>query len=130
MPYLASRVLMTPAAILAIALPAQAQRGPISVPNPMAAHTVFIILITAAFLAWAASSSIQLMKERAGGKKARETLLQVKGSLLDQITTLEIAQESGTITEGQYKRRMKEKRGQLVRVIGKLQAGRRASGHA
>ena len=119
--------LMMPVAILAIALPAWAQRGPISVPNPMATHTVFIILITAAFLAWAASSSIQLMRERAGGKKARETLRQLKGTLLDQITKLELAQESGTITEGQYKRRIKEKRGQLVRVIGKLQAGRKAS---
>ena len=130
MQYQATRALMTPAAILAIALPAWAQRGPISVPNPMAAHTVFIILITAAFLAWAASSSIQLMRERAGPKKARETLLQVKRSLLDQITKLEMTLESGTITEGQYKRRMKEKRGQLVRVIGKLQAGRKASSRA
>ena len=130
MPYLATGALMTPAAVLAIALPAWAQRGPISVPNPMATHTVFIILITAAFLAWAASSSIQLMRERAGEKKARETLLQLKGSLLDQITKLEMAQESGTITEGQYKRRMKEKRGQLVRVIGKLRAGRKASSRA
>ena len=47
MPYLATGALMTPAAVLAIALPAWAQRGPISVPNPMATHTVFIILITA-----------------------------------------------------------------------------------
>ena len=70
------------------------------------------------------------MRERAGEKKARETLLQLKGSLLDQITKLEMAQESGTITEGQYKRRMKEKRGQLVRVIGKLRAGRKASSRA
>ena len=114
--------LLTHATILAITLPAGAQRGPISVPNPMAAHTIFIILITAAFLAWAASYSIQIMKERTGGKKARETLLQLKKSLVDQMTTLELAQESGTITKGQYKRRIKEQRGQLARVVEKLES--------
>ncbi len=126
MRYLVGRGLLIPAAIFVIALPARAQRGPISVPNPMATHTVFIILITFAFLAWAASYSIQLLKERAGGKKALETLLRLKESLLDQITKLEMARESGTISGGQYKKRMKEKRGQLARVIEKLK-GQKAS---
>ena len=90
-------------------------------PNPMAAHTVFIILITAAFLDWGASFSVQMMKERHTQRKGREALLHRKESVLNQITELEMTMESGTISEGQYKRRMKEMRGQLARVIGKLQ---------
>lgn len=102
----------------ALAQPAGAQ-GPIEVPNAMAAHTFFIILITAAFLAWAASFSIQIMKGRTH-RQNREALLKCKETVLDQITELETAPESGTINKGVRKRRMKELRGELTRVLERL----------
>ncbi len=118
------RTLLALTFVLTLTAPALAQSRPIGVPNPMAAHTVFIIVITAAFLTWAASFSVQMMKERHTQRKGREALLHRKESVLNQITELEMAMESGTINEGQYKRRMKEMRGQLARVIGKLQPRR------
>ncbi len=115
------RTIFTLISGLTLAVPAFSQTRPVGVPNPMAAHTPFVILITAAFLAWAASFSVQMMKERDTQRKGREALLHRKESVLDQITKLEMDLESGTISEGQYKRRMKEMRGQLTRVIAKLQ---------
>src|SRR5439155_277077 len=41
----------------------QEDARPIEVPNPMGAHTWFIILAVGAFLAWATSYSLQLQKE-------------------------------------------------------------------
>ena len=105
---------------LAFVIPAYAQ-GPIQVPNPMAAHTLFIILITAAFLAWAGSFSIQIMKERTQ-QKDRQALRLYRDTLLDKITELETARESGTISTEGHKRRMRELRGELSRVITKLQS--------
>ena len=105
---------------LIFAIPAYAQ-GPIQVPNPMAAHTLFIVLITAAFLAWAASFSIQTMKERTH-RKERQALRQHRETVLDKITELETTRESGTINKDSHKRRMRELRGELSRVIGKLQS--------
>ena len=105
---------------LVFAIPADAQ-GPIQVPNPMAAHTLFIVLITAAFLAWAASFSIQTMKERTH-RKERQALRQHRETVLDKITELETARESGTINKERHKRRMRELRGELSRVIEKLQS--------
>jgi uncharacterized protein YlxW (UPF0749 family) len=96
-------------------------QAPIEVPNPMAAHTLFVILITAAFLAWAASFSIQIMRERTHQKK-RHSLRQHRETLLDKITELETALESGTISKERYRRRMRELRGELSRVIGEIQA--------
>jgi len=115
------RTILTLTAMLTVTSTALGQGRPVGVPNPMAAHTIFIIVIMAAFMAWAASFSVQLMKERKTQRKGREMLLHRKESVLNQITELEGALESGTINEGQHKRRMKEMRGQLARVISKLQ---------
>jgi len=87
----------------------------------MAAHTLFIVLITAAFLAWAASFSIQIMKERSY-EKDRQALRRHRETILDKITELETARESGTINKDRHKRRMRELRGELSRVIEKLQS--------
>ena len=95
----------------------------------MAAHTLFVILITAAFLAWAASYSIQMMKERTR-KKDRRDLGRHRETILDKITELETARESGTISKDRHKRRMKELRGNLSRVIGKIQSSPREKKHA
>jgi hypothetical protein len=105
---------------LIFSVPAYAQ-GPIQVPNPMAAHTLFIILITAAFLAWAASFSIQIMKEQTH-RKDRQALRRHRETIFDKITELETARESGTINKDRHKRRMRELRGKLSRVIEKLQS--------
>lgn len=87
----------------------------------MSAHTIFIFLITAGFLAWAASYSIQLLREQEGQRKSREGLLKLKESILEQITALENDKGSGTITVVQYKTSFRKKRGELARVLGKLQ---------
>ena len=100
--------------------PAVAQSGTISVPNPMAAHNAFIILITAASLAWAASFSLQFMKERKQRQQGRSAILKVRESLLDEITKLEISIESGTITKDKHEKRLSEMRRQLSRVAEKL----------
>ncbi len=105
---------------LIFAIPAHAQ-GPIQVPNPMAAHTLFIVLITAAFLAWAASLSIQTMKEQTH-RKERQALRQHRETVLDKITELETTRESGTLNKESHKRRMRQLRGELSRVIDKLQS--------
>ncbi len=120
--------LVTFVLVLALAIPARAQT-PIQVPNPMAAHTLFIILITAAFLVWAASYSAQIMKERTH-KKDRRDLVRHRETILDKITELETARESGTISKDRHKRRMKELRGDLSRVIGKIQSSPREKKHA
>ncbi len=113
---------------LNFALPAHAQ-GPIQVPNPMAAHTLFIILITSAFLIWAASFSIQIMQERTH-RKDRQALRRHRETILDKITETEAARESGAITKERHKRRMKELRGELSRVIETLQPASRDKKHA
>ena len=113
---------------LIFAVPAYAQ-APIQVPNAMAAHTLFIILITAGFLLWAASFSIQVMKERSHQNK-RQGLRSRRETILDKITELETARESGTISNERHKRRMKELRGELSRVIEKLHSASREKKHA
>ena len=110
---------------LALLQPARAQ-GPIEVPNPMAVHTVFIIVITAAFLAWAVSFSIQTMRERTR-QQDRQALLKRKETVLDQVTEVESALESGAINSSNHKRRMKELRGELTRVLERLQHASKAT---
>lgn len=116
------------ATILSLAAPVWAQSGTISVPNPMAAHNVFIILITAASLAWAASFSVQFMKERKLRQLDRPAILKVRESLLDEITKLEISIESGTITKDKYEKRLNEMRRQLSRVAEKLHTVNKTAG--
>ena len=116
--------------ILGLGFAARAQaQAPIEVPNPMAAHTLFVILLTVAFLVWAASFSIQIMKERTH-RQDRQSLIRRRETILDKITELETALEAGAITKERHRRRMKELRGELSRVIGKLQSTPREKKHA
>ena len=115
------RVLITLVAsvhILGVTALAQTTQG---IPNPMATHTVAIVVITAAFLAWAASYSLQVMQERTR-KKDRELLGRRREAVLDSITALEMSRESGTISEDRYKRRKKELRSELARVLERLRS--------
>ncbi len=109
--------------ILGVTALAQTTQG---IPNPMATHTVAIVVITAAFLAWAASYSLQVMQERTR-KKDRELLGRRREAVLDSITALEIYRESGTISEDRYKRRKKELRSELARVLERLRSAQPVS---
>ena len=109
--------------ILGVTALAQTTQG---IPNPMATHTVAIVVITAAFLAWAASYSLQVMQERTR-KKDRELLGRRREAVLDSITALEMSRESGTISEDRYKRRKKELRSELARVLERLRSAQPVS---
>jgi membrane protein implicated in regulation of membrane protease activity len=87
--------------------------------NPMAPHALFIILVVAAFLAWAASFSVHTMKERSR-QKDRETLAGRRERVLDAITRLELERESAAIDERTYRSRMQSMRGDLARVVTEL----------
>ena len=101
-------------------------QGVQEIPNAMAVHTTFIIVVTMAFLIWAVSFSIQTMKERTNPQQQRQVLLARRGQSLEEITTVEMARESGDITRSRYKSHLKTLRGSLVRVIEKLQSPARA----
>jgi len=109
--------------ILGVTTLAQTTQG---IPNPMATHTVAIVVITAAFLAWAASYSLQVMQERTR-KKDRELLGRRREAVLDSITALEMSRESGTISEDRYKRSKKELRSELARVLERLRSAQPVS---
>ena len=105
-------------------------QSPVARPNPMAPHTVFIILIVGAFLAWAASFSFHTMKERSE-KRGREALLARRESILDQLAEAENGKASGAVSEERFHRRTRELRGELARVLEKLQsASKRRRTHA
>lgn len=106
---------------LLAAAPALAQ-GVEEVPNPMSAHTIFIVAITSAFLIWAVSFSLQTTKERTDKNKQRQMLLTERRRILDAIADIEAGRDSGEIDSGQYKSRMKKLRGELTRVIQRLQS--------
>ena len=110
---------------LLAAAPAGAQ-GIEEVPNPMAAHTIFIVAITSAFLIWAVSFSLQTTKERADKNKQRQMFLAERERILDSIADLEADRDSGKIDSGQYKSRIKKLRGELTRVIERLRPTSRA----
>ena len=109
---------------LLAAAPAGAQ-GIEEVPNPMAAHTIFIVVITSAFLIWAVSFSLQTTKERADKNKQRQMFLAERERILDTIAEIETDRDSGKIDTGQYKSRIKKRRGELTRVIERLQSSSR-----
>ena len=101
-------------------------QGVQEIPNAMAVHTTFIIGVTTIFLIWAVSFSIQTMKERTNPQQQRQVLLERRERILEEITKIEMARESGDITRSRYNRRLKTNRGDLVRVIEKLQSSARA----
>src|SRR5437588_1772959 len=78
------------------------------VPNAMGAHTWFIIVFAAAFLAWSISYSLQLRKERLARRKGREDIVKRKDELIDKIVDLETRKEAGRLDEKKYKQEMKD----------------------
>jgi hypothetical protein len=116
-----------PAFIASVLLPwaalAQDEAGPreIQIPNPMSAHTWFIIVAVGAFLAWCISYVLQLQKDRQSNRQTRRgALLRQKEELLDRLADLEGEREAGTITVQRYEREFRKAKGRLSDVIGRL----------
>jgi hypothetical protein len=109
-----------PAFALILPVPASAQAVQ-EIPNAMAAHTRFIIIIMAAFLAWAVSFSLLTMKERNTRQKQRQALVERRERILDEIAELEIGRESGEVAQARYSGRSKSLRNDLARVLERLE---------
>ena len=108
-----------------IAALAQEEEGPrlIQIPNPMAAHTWFIIAAVGAFLAWCISYVLQFRRNQQSAKsdKARRVaLLHEKDELLDRLAQLESEKEAGTIPGPRYEKEYKKARSRLSDVLGRL----------
>jgi hypothetical protein len=101
---------------------AQTQEGPreVEVPNPMGAHTWFIIAAIAAFLAWSISYSLELHREVLERKKGRDELLRQKEQLLDNLADLENRKDAGQVSEQRYKHEVREMRFRLSKVLEKI----------
>jgi hypothetical protein len=99
----------------------------VSLPNPMAAHTWFIIAAVGAFLAWCVSYVLQFRRGRMtekGDKARRVALLHEKDELLDRIAELEAQKEAGSIPGPRYEKEYKKARGRLSEVLGRLRGDR------
>jgi hypothetical protein len=98
----------------------------VKIPNPMSAHTLFIILAIGIFLAWCISYSLQIQKESAGAKPRRNELLRQKDRILDRLAELESEKETGSISKDRYEREFRKVRSRLSEVLERLKE--RASG--
>ena len=101
---------------------AQDESGPreVDLPNPMGAHTWFIILAVGAFLAWCISYVLQLQKEKLNTQPQRGSLLRQKDELLDRLAELEAQKEAGTITPQRYEKEFRKTKGRLSEIVGRL----------
>lgn len=102
------------------------EEGPreVQIPNPMGAHTWFIIVAVGAFLAWCISFALQLQRERMMGqaKPQRESLLRRKEEILDSLSKLESQKDAGAIATPRYEKDLKKLRSQLSDVLGRLRS--------
>jgi hypothetical protein len=126
------RILAALGCILAPASLLAQEEGPrlIQLPNPMAAHTWFIIAAVGAFLAWCISYVLQFRKAQLtekGEKAKRTALLHEKDDLLDRLARLESEKEAGTIPGPRYEKEYRKARSRLSEVLGRL-GGKRESG--
>jgi hypothetical protein len=107
------------------------EEGPrlIQVPNPMAAHTWFIIAAVGAFLAWCISYVLQFHKNQLNEKSdkaKRIALLHEKDELLDRLAQLESEKDAGTIPGPRYEKEYRKARSRLSDILGRL-GGKRDS---
>ena len=109
-------------ALLPLIALAQDEAGPreVQIPNPMSAHTWFIILAVGAFLAWCISYVLQLQKEKLTSEPRRGLLLRQKDELLDRLAELEAQKEAGTITPQRYEKEFRKTKGRLSEIVGRL----------
>jgi hypothetical protein len=98
------------------------EEGPreIQLPNPMGAHTWFIIIAVGAFLAWCISYVLQLQKEKLTSQPQRTSLLRQKEELLDRLVELESQKEAGTISAQRYEKEFRKAKGRLSEVVKRL----------
>ena len=110
------------ACVLSPVLMLAQEEGPreVQLPNPMGAHTWFIIVAVGAFLAWCISYVLQLQKEKLTSRPQRATLLRQKEELLDRLTELESEKEAGTISTQRYEKEFRKAKGRLSEVVGRL----------
>ena len=94
---------------------------PVAVPNPMAAHTLFIILLVGAFLLWAASFSLTTLKERSS-QSDRKSLQAAREALLEELVETEQRRKSGVITQERFDKLHRSLRGKLAAVLAQLAA--------
>jgi hypothetical protein len=117
-------------AIWPLAALAQDEVGPrpIQVPNPMEAHTWFIVAAVGAFLTWCISYVLQFRRNQLahGDKAKREALLREKEELLGRIAELETQKETGSIPEPRYEKEFRKARGRLSEVLARLRGDRDA----
>ena len=92
----------------------------IQLPNPMGAHTWFIIIAVGAFLAWCISYVLQNQKEKLGTRPERSSLLRQKEDLLERLAALESEKEAGTISAQRYEREFKKAKGRLSEILSRL----------
>ena len=121
-----SRHVTTALALISLFESAATAQAVREIPNAMANHTRFIIVIAVAFLAWAVSFSITTMKGRQSGRRERQLLLERRESLLDKIAELEADKEAGNVPDNRYKARMKTLRNDLASVLERLRQSRSA----
>ena len=98
------------------------QEGPreIQIPNPMGAHTWFIIVALGAFLAWCISYVLQIQKEKLSNRPERGSLLRQKEELLDRLASLDSEKEAGTISAQRYEKEFRKAKGRLSEVLARL----------
>jgi hypothetical protein len=92
----------------------------VEIPNPMGAHTWFIIVAVGAFLAWCISYCLELHKESIDQKPQREDLLRQKEQTLNRIAELESQKESGTLSQERYDKEFKKAKARLSQVLERL----------
>ena len=117
------RIAAVLACVLSPVVMAAQDEGPreIELPNPMGAHTWFIIIAVGAFLAWCISYVLQLQKEKLTSSQPQRTiLLRQKEELLDRLAELESQKEAGTISAQRYEKEFRKAKGRLSEVIGRL----------
>ena len=86
----------------------------------MGAHTWFIIVFAAAFLAWSISYSLQLRKEALARKRGRDDLVKRKDELIDRIANIEAEKEAGRLDDKKYKQELKDLKFQLSKALEKI----------
>lgn len=125
------RILILIACVLLPLLARAQDEGPreVELPNPMGAHTWFIIVAVGAFLAWCISYVLSLQRERLANatRPERESLLRRKEELLGRIANLESQKEAGTIAEARYEKEFRKARAQLSDVLGRLKPSSNSS---
>ena len=109
------------AACLLLPLESKAQT-PVAVPNPMAPHTMFIILIVAAFLAWAASFSANTLRGRSN-KNDPKTLGALREAILDKLAGIADQRQAGTLSKQRSDKQTRQLRGKLAAVLTQLGRG-------